>query len=588
MRLPWDNLRLNVLTHHDSRVSSLAGSSRKSSSSTTATATATRPARTPARQRRLRAQALTIPQTPAMRRALRARYDQRAARSQWAGAQQIETHPALDVTSAAAVAAPTNALDTAISTQVPAQAETKARPKATPISDRELRSKVWALALPAIGEQLLALGVGVSDTFLSGHLSNSAIAHLGYDRAVAVDTVGMASTAAWVVLTAFFAVNIGVTALVARATGAKDTNLARRAAAQGIILGVIAGIVMLGLAVPLASLITNVLGVSGQVADLGATFIRIYSLGLPATGVASACTAAMRGSGDGKRPLIVMLVVNGANILGSWILMNGLQSPHIAPMGVWGSACGAAAGWTLGAVLALYLLTRDHPRSPKLVRSSLHLDRALATRILRIGLPSAAELVVFQIGIVSFLRFVVTLGPAAYAANTAMNTVESMGTLPGFGFAVAATSLVGQALGAADPDLARRVVWATMRPCVAVMGAMGLLTALFPSALLGLFVADPSVQAAGDVAMRLSVFTLPASAVAFVFIGTLRGAGDTKFPVIVRAAGTWGIRFPLAAFVLIPLMGLPGARIAMATDFCAQAAITYWRFRSGRWHKAKV
>lgn len=584
MRLPWDNLRLGLSAHHDSHASSIAGSSRKSSS----TVTATKPAapRPSLHQRRLRAQALTLPHTPAMRRALRARYDARAARVYRPGAQGTQIHPSTAVTSAAAVAAPTGALDASITT---ATAPSLARSKtgSQRLSDSELRSKVWALALPAIGEQLLALGVGVSDTFLSGHLSNYAIAHLGYNRAVAVDTVGMASTAAWVVLTAFFAVNIGVTALVARATGAKDANLARRAAAQGIILGVIAGIVMLGLAVPLASLITRVLGVSGQVADLGAQFIRIYSLGLPATGVASACTAAMRGSGDGRRPLIVMLVVNGANILGSWVLMNGLQSPHITPMGVLGSATGAAAGWTLGAVLALYLLTRDHPRSPKLVRSALRLDRALATRILRVGLPSAAELVVFQIGIVSFLRFVVILGPAAYAANTAINTVESMGTLPGFGFAVAATSLVGQALGASDPDLARRVVWATMRPCVAVMGTMGLLASLFPTVLLGLFVADASVQAAGDIAMRFSILTLPASAIAFVFIGTLRGAGDTKFPVIVRATGTWAIRVPLA-LVLIPMLGLPGARIAMATDFWAQAAITYWRFRSGRWHKAKV
>lgn len=582
MRLPWDNLRFGLLAHHDTRASSLAGSSRKSSSTITpATITKLRPSL----RRRVRTQTLTIPHTPTMRRALRARYNARETQLGQSGMQETVTHPSTAVASAAAVAAPTSTLDTAITTTAPLPAVAKTSRK--PLSDRELRSKVWALALPAIGEQLLALGVGVSDTFLSGHLSNEAIAHLGYDRAVAVDTVGMASTAAWVVLTAFFAVNIGVTALVARATGAKDTNLARRAAAQGIILGVIAGIVMLGLAVPLASLITSVLGVSGQVADLGATFIRIYSLGLPATGVASACTASMRGAGDGKRPLIVMLVVNGANILGSWILMNGLHSPHITPIGVMGSACGAAAGWTLGAALALHLLSRNHPRSPKLVRSALRFDRALATRILRVGLPSAAELVVFQIGIVSFLRFVVTLGPAAYAANTAINTVESMGSLPGFGFAVAATSLVGQALGASDPDLARRVVWATMRPCVAVMGTMGLLVGIFPTVLLGMFVADSSVQAAGDIAMRFSVLTLPASAIAFVFIGTLRGAGDTKFPVIVRATGTWGIRVPLA-LLLIPIFGLPGARIAMATDFWTQAAITYWRFRSGRWHRAKV
>lgn len=586
MRLPWDHLRLGLLARHGARERDLASSSGKFSSHTSSTRSAA-PRTLSLHQRRLRAQALAVPHTPAMRRALRARYDVRAARSYDSVARATSTHPASAVASASAVAAPSNALDTAITTSTSAAATIKTKASAKPISDRELRGKVWALALPAIGEQLLALGVGVSDTFLSGHLSNAAMVHLGYDRAVAVDTVGMASTAAWVVLTAFFAVNIGVTALVARATGAKDTNLARRAAGQGIILGAIAGIVMLGLAVPLASLITDVLGVSGQVASLGATFIRIYSLGLPATGVASACTAAMRGSGDGKRPLIVMLVVNGANILGSWILMNGLQSPHITPMGVLGSAMGAASGWAFGAVLALFLLTRNHPRAPKLVRSVLHLDRTLATRILRVGLPSAAELIVFQIGIVIFLRFVVTLGPAAYAANTAINTVESMGSLPGFGFAVAATSLVGQALGASDLDLARRVVWATMRPCVAVMGIMGLLAASFPNVFLGMFVADSSVQVAGDIAMRFSLLTLPGSAVAFVFIGTLRGAGDTKFPVIARATSTVGIRVPLA-LALIPIFGLPGARIAMATDFWTQAAITYWRFRSGRWHKAKV
>src|SRR6185312_5404621 len=103
-----------------------------------------------------------------------------------------------------------------------------------PMAEKDLKRRVWGLALPSIGEQLLSLGVGVSDTFLSGHLSDHAIQALGYGRATAVAAVGIASTAAWIVLTVFFGVNIGVTALVARATGARDGRLASRTVGQGI------------------------------------------------------------------------------------------------------------------------------------------------------------------------------------------------------------------------------------------------------------------------------------------------------------------------------------------------------------------
>jgi putative MATE family efflux protein len=456
-----------------------------------------------------------------------------------------------------------------------------------PADDRALRSRVWGLAVPAIGEQLLALGVGVSDTFLAGHLSVGAMAHVGYDRATALAAVGAASTAVWVVINAFFAINIGVTALVARATGAGNKSLAARAAGQGVLLGLCVGLAMIALAVPLATVITHILGVDGQVADLAATYIRVFSFALPATGIASACTAAMRGAGDARRPLVVMLVVNGANIVGSWTLMNGSALLHVQPIGVIGSACGAAAGWTLGATVALALLWRAHPRAPRLARAALRPERTTAMRILRVGLPSAAEITVFQIGIVTFGRVVVSLGPAAYAANTTINTVESLGTLPAFGFGVATTALVGQALGARDPQLAGRVAFAALRPCVALMGTIGLIALVLPHLLLGLFVADASVLDAGGLAMRVSFFTLPASGTAFVFNGALRGAGDTKFPVVVRATGTWGIRLPLA-LCMIPVLALPGARVAMALDFCTQASLSYWRFRSGRWRQAVI
>lgn len=465
--------------------------------------------------------------------------------------------------------------------------EQRVSPETSAVSQKALSRRVWALALPAIGEQVLALLVGLSDTFLTGHLSTRAMAQLGYGRAEAVAAVGLGATVVWVVLTLFFAVGVGATALVARAVGAKDRQLSTRGVGQALILGALFGGLLAVLAVPLAHAVTDVLGVEGTVADLAATFLRIFAFGLPAVGVAYAANASMRGSGDTRRPLIVMLVVNGTNIAASWLLMNGLPGLGIPALGVIGSACGAAAGWTLGAVLAVFFLSRQHPASPRVTRASLRPDREVMWRILRVGLPSAAELFVLQFGVVTFSRFVVGLGADAYAANTTINNLESIGTLPGLGFAVAATTLVGQALGAQDPELARRSAWAALRPCFVFMLSMGLCAALLPQFLLSLFVADAGVVQAGALALRFSLLTLPALSVSFICNGSLRGAGDTRFPVLVRAAGTWGIRIPLA-LLLIPIFGLIGARLAMAGDFWMQASLACWRFRSGKWRRARV
>lgn len=455
------------------------------------------------------------------------------------------------------------------------------------MSQAELRKQVWKLSAPAIGEQLLGLGVSTSDTFLSGHLSTYASAQLGYDQATAVAAVGAAGMVNWIILTAFFGVNSGVTALVARATGARDRRLAAITAAQGALLGVVAGLIMVAMSVPLAGLITEAMGVSGEVAKLTAEFIRISSLGLPATGIASACTAAMRGGGDTRRPVGVMLVVNGVNIVASWLLLNGAPGLGIQPVGVIGSAIGAACGWTLGAILAVFLLTRAHPFAPRVARADFRLSWDVAQRALRIGLPSAAELVIFQAGALVFNHQVVSLGSVPYAASVTINTVNSLGTLPAFGFSVAATSLVGQSLGARSPKLARRAALASLWPCVALMIGIGLICAIFPQIMMGLFIADPQVIQIGDVGQRLSLLTLPVSGATFIFNGALRGAGDTKFPMVVRASGTWGMRVPLTMF-LLPIFGLTGACFAMAMDFTGQAALAFWRFQSGKWRKARV
>jgi Na+-driven multidrug efflux pump len=165
-----------------------------------------------------------------------------------------------------------------------------------------------------------------------------------------------------------------------------------------------------------------------------------------------------------------------------------------------------------------------------------------------VGLPSAAELLVLQVGVIYFGRFVVALGATPYAAYATINTVESIGTLPGFGFAVATTALVGQALGASDPKLAERTVYAALLPCLMVMCAIGALALLFPHFIFGLFVADHAVAAAGELAMRGSILTLSVSGVAFIFSGALRRAGHSSRSSC--APPGYGLRIPLATLLI--------------------------------------
>src|SRR5262249_58651792 len=135
----------------------------------------------------------------------------------------------------------------------------------------------WALALPPTGEQGLARGVAVSDTFLAGHLTPAAAASLGYGQATAVAAVGVATIATWVSITTFFAINVGVTALVARATGAEDRGLKQRSAAQGVALGFLAGLAMTLLAGPLAGPIPLGVGGSGQGGRLLSPYNPVFS-----------------------------------------------------------------------------------------------------------------------------------------------------------------------------------------------------------------------------------------------------------------------------------------------------------------------
>jgi multidrug resistance protein, MATE family len=179
------------------------------------------------------------------------------------------------------------------------------------------------------------------------------------------------------------------------------------------------------------------------------------------------------------------------------------------------------------------------------------------------------------------------LGTVAFAAHNTVLNIESMSFLPGAGFAAAATTLVGQSLGANDVGLARRNAYESFRQAVLFMGIMGVLFVLVPHWFLRLMVNDPAVVAAGVAPLRTVGIIQPLLAASFIFSGALRGAGDTRFPLLIKLVSPWLLRLPLA-MLLIPTLGLLGAWIALSSDLVLQGVLAWWRFRGNRWEQIRI
>ena len=294
--------------------------------------------------------------------------------------------------------------------------------------------------------------------------------------------------------------------------------------------------------------------------------------------------ASLRGAGDTKTPLYIMIGVNIINVVISYFLIGGAFG--LEPLGVVGAAIGAATARTVGAVVVVIMLLRG--RAGLILDRALWPDRDMIQRIVRVGLPFAGEQMVFQGALIIFLGMITQLGTAAYAAHNLVIRIESLSFLPGWGYGIAASALVGQGLGAKDPDEAQAATYEALRQTALIMGALGLIMVVWPAWLLGLFVHDTEVVAIGTVPLQVAGAFQIAMGANFVLSGALRGAGDTKWPLYTKIISTWGMRLPISFLMLRAGGGLNGVWLAMGVDFIVQSLLAYWRFRQGQWRSTVV
>jgi Na+-driven multidrug efflux pump len=210
-------------------------------------------------------------------------------------------------------------------------------------------------------------------------------------------------------------------------------------------------------------------------------------------------------------------------------------------------------------------------------------------RIFDISLPSAAESATFSFGLLALSGLVFRLGTDQVAAHQIVGQIETFSFFPCIGFSAAASALVGQALGMRDRARATSAGWASAGMALVWSTLAGATFVLAPALWLGLFTGAVPVIVAGVGALAVIGIGQPAQAAIFALGGALRGAGDTRYPLVVSLVNWFLIRLPLAYALAFPLgMGLTGIWLGVTVDYFVRALLLAWRFRSGEWARVTV
>jgi putative MATE family efflux protein len=434
---------------------------------------------------------------------------------------------------------------------------------AEPIEPRALRRRVLRLAGPIIGENFLETLLGVIDTWL--------VAALG---AVALAGVGSALQVMFLLIAALSALAVGSAVLVAQAVGAGDLLRAGRLGRQSLIWSAIFSIPLAIGGLLLSAPLIGIFGLEPEVARVGTQYLHVTMgtvvvlIGLFIGG------GVLRGAGDSRTPMLVTAFANVINV----VLAYGMIYGHfgLPALGAVGSAW--ATFIARGLALALLVAALWRGRNGVTIRGAGGWlpDLHVAKQVLRIGVPAALEQILVSSAFLAMSIVVAHLGTEVLAAHRVAFNALSLSFLPGIGFGIAATALVGQSIGARrieEGGAAARVAttWA-----VIWMSAIGAILFIFAPQVLGLFTGDQAVVDAGSGGLRVVALLQPFWAVLFVQSGALRGSDNTSFPLKVSGAGIWasvGL-----SWLLVTLFG--GGLVAVWAAFVLVAPITatlMWR-----------
>ena len=413
--------------------------------------------------------------------------------------------------------------------------------------------RVWQLSLPAILTQLTTIAMQYIDSAMVGKLGANASA-----------AIGLVSTSTWMLNALGYAISAGFSVQVAQYVGAEDLHTGRRVVRYGVVTALLCSFLLVALGIAIHRPLPQWLGGDPLLWQDSSSYFLICACTMPFMMVNLLAASCLQSAGNMTGPSIL----NGLMCILD-VAFNAILIPRY---GVTGAALGTGFATVIISVIMLWLCLRGYEPLRMQKGETSALDPSILKWALRIGIPVGGEKLAINGAMVITTMIIAPLGPVAIAANSFAVTAESLCYMPGFGVAAAATTLVGQSVGAKDLPLARRYGYISTAFGSILMGLTGLIMFLFCPLVFRLFTPDLQVQAVAAKILRIGLVAEPLFGAAIVASGALRGAADTLIPSLLNLFSIWAVRLSLALLLVGPL-GIAGVWIAMAIELCFRGLI---------------
>lgn len=432
---------------------------------------------------------------------------------------------------------------------------------------------ILRLAWPAVVGNLLYSTVSMVDIKIVGSLGASAVA-----------AVTTGNRIFFVFQAVIMATSVGTTAMVARAWGAGDRDEAERVTKVSVFVGAAVGLLLSVPGVLFSHSLASVFRLEADTISQASDFIFCLSFFNASFAISMILGTAIRAAGDTVTPLWLGAITNVINVVLVYALVFGrLGAPA---MGVKGAAIATGTAFSLGALMSIAFWLKGwfllgYARGPSFSSHRLR-------QLVRIGYPSGLEQGAVQFGFILFLWIVSFYGTSPYAAYGIGVQILSFSFVVGFGFSIAASTHVGQQLGANDPDGAAHSGWRALSLSVGIMVVLGALIILFAEPIARFMIDDSEVVRLTVIFIYILGAMQPLMAIEFSLGGALRGAGDTRFPLLTTITGLVIVRGSVAALFLWLGLSVEWIFSALIFDYIVKATMLVMRFRRGRWQTIEI
>lgn len=435
-----------------------------------------------------------------------------------------------------------------------------------PLSTSEKLNLIVELSIPSILAQITSVLMFYIDASMVGHLGSRAAA-----------SIGLVESTTWLFGGMTNAISLGFSVQAAHFIGANDFVRARQVFRQGLIasLSLSALIMLVGIAV--SHSLPFWLGGGEDIAGDASLYFLIFAFAMPAFQLSNLCGAMLKSSGNMRVPSVVSVMMCVLDVTFNYFFIF-----HVG-LGVLGAALGTALAIICGAVTQAYFaIVRS-----KILR--LRQDRVgfswvwdYIRNAVKISTPMALQSMLMSSAQIVSTIIVAPLGNFAIAANSFAVTAESLCYMPGHGIGEAATTLVGQSMGAGRRDICRGFAHMTVGLGMVVMAFMGVVMYVFAPEMIGLLTPVEEIRQLGITSLRIEAFAEPFFAASIVTYCVCVGAGDTTRPMLINLGSMWFVRLSLAA-LLAPRYGLPGVWFAMAVELTFRGCLFLWQLLRGKW-----